>query len=151
MPSVVDSLRATVPALIALVTGSKPAAFHRRPAADEWDAATVLAHLADAELVYGYRIRAALAEPGVVMPGYDEKVWAARFGPLDDDPSRTLARFRILRESLVALVESLADDEWERVGLHEEVGEMSVRALIDRVVAHDTAHLDQIRAALGAS
>jgi hypothetical protein len=145
---VVDSLRATVPALVSLVTGSSRAGFDRRPAPGEWSATIVMSHLADAELVYGMRLRTAIANPGGFLPAYDENDWAARFAPLDDDPSVALARFRVLRESTVAIVESLTDEEWERAGLHEEAGELSVRQLVDRIVSHDAAHLDQIRAAL---
>jgi hypothetical protein len=146
--SVVDSLRATVPALVAFVTGSPVSAFRRRPDADEWSAAMVLTHMADAEMVYGVRFRVALAEPGGLLPGFDESAWAARFSPFDDDPSRSLARFRALRENTIAIIESVSGDEWDRVGLHEEFGELSVRRLAERLMAHDAGHLDQIRAAL---
>lgn len=110
-----------------------------------------MGHLADAEMVYGVRIRTALAEPGSTLPAFDEETWADRFGPLDDDPQRAFGRFRVLRESNVAIVESLTEGEWQRVGLHEEFGELSVRELVDRLLRHDAAHLDQIRTALGSS
>ncbi|MBA3654483.1 MAG: DinB family protein [Actinobacteria bacterium] len=150
MPSVVDSLRATVPALVSFVTGSRPDTFQRRPAPNEWNAATVIAHMADAELVYAVRIRSVLTQPGGLLPAFDEGKWADRFGPLDDELAGALARFRVLRQSTIAVVESLADEEWERSGLHEQYGELTVRQLVNRLVAHDATHLDQIRAALGA-
>jgi uncharacterized damage-inducible protein DinB len=146
--SVVDSLRETVPALVALVTGSPAGAFTKRPAAGEWSAATVLSHLADAELVYAVRLRTALTNPGADLQAFDEAAWAERFGPVDADPARSLARFRALRGNTVALVESLTDEEWTRVGLHEDFGELSVRQLVDRLATHDANHLSQIRAAL---
>jgi hypothetical protein len=149
--SVVDSLRATVPALLSLVRGSQPTAFGRKPKDGGWSAATLIGHLADAELVYGVRIRTALAEPGGTLPAFDEETWADRFGPLDEDPSVSMARFRVLRESNVAIIESLTEDEWQRAGLHEEFGELSVKELVDRLIRHDAAHLDQIRTALGTS
>jgi len=148
VPTVVDSLRSTGPALVALVTGSTAEALARRPAAGEWSAVTIIGHLADAELVYGVRLRTAVTQPGGMLPAFDEDEWATRFGPLEDDPHRSLARFRALRDATVAIVESLTDDEWDRVGLHEELGELSVRQLVDRLVAHDGNHLDQLRTAL---
>jgi hypothetical protein len=148
VPSVVDSLRATVSALVSFVTGSPAAAFRSRPAPDEWSAAMVVSHLADTEMIYGIRLRVAIAEPGGMLPGFDEKTWAARFCAMDDDPARALARFRPMRENTIAIVESIADAEWDRVGLHDEFGELSVRQLVDRIVAHDANHLNQIRAAL---
>jgi hypothetical protein len=151
MPTVVDSLRATVPALIALVTGSTPAAMARRPKPGEWSGAVIVSHLADAELVFAVRIRSALTRPGVALPAFDEKAWADRFSPYEDDPHRSLARLRAVREATIAILESLTDDEWKRCGDHEELGEISVAALADRLAAHDAAHLDQLRAALAAT
>jgi hypothetical protein len=134
-----------------LVTGSTPGALSRKPAADEWSAATIISHMADAELVYAVRIRTALTQPGGLLPRYDEKAWADRFGPFDEDPHRALARFRGVRENTLVILDSVTDDEWARKGFHEEVGEITVAGLVDRMAAHDAAHLDQIRVALGAS
>jgi hypothetical protein len=132
-----------------MLTGSPTSAFRRTPAAGEWNGATIVGHLADAELVYGVRLRTAITQPGGLMPAFDEELWAARFGPADDDPNVALARFRALREATIAIVESLSDEEWNRVGLHEEFGELSVRQLVDRLIAHDANHLNQLRTALG--
>ena len=153
MATAVDGLRAAVPALVALVTGSPPAAFHHRPATDAgveqaWTAATVVSHLADAELVYAVRLRLLLSADEPELTPYDEDAWAARFGPLDDDPAVALARFRALRENTLAILESLTDQEWRRGGHHVERGHETVEAVVARMVAHDATHLDQIRAAL---
>lgn len=110
----------------------------------------VMNHLADAELVYGVRIRTALTQPGQLLPAFNENEWVARFGPYDEDPHRALARFRAVRESTLAILDSVTDEEWQRCGLHEDAGELSVADLAARLAAHDTAHLDQIREALGA-
>jgi len=108
----------------------------------------VVSHLADAELVYAIRIRTALAQPGGALPGFDENAWADRFGPHDDDPHVSMARFRAVRENTVTILDSLTDEEWQRVGIHDELGELTVAALVQRLVDHDAAHLDQLRAAL---
>lgn len=132
-----------------MVTGSTPEAFRRKPGPDEWDGTTILGHLADAELIYAVRLRTAITQPGGLLPAFEENAWATRFGPLEEDPAAAVRRFRILRDSTIAIVESLTDEEWERVGLHDEFGELSVRELVARLLRHDTNHLDQLRAALG--
>jgi DinB superfamily len=45
----------------------------RRPAPEKWSIAEIVAHLADAELAMGWRLRNMLATPGVAFP--------RRFGP----------------------------------------------------------------------
>ena len=83
-----------------------------------------------------------------MLAAFDENAWAERFGALDADPRDALARWRTLREANVRLLESLADDEWSRTGMHQERGILSVAAVAQLLADHDRTHLDQIRAAL---
>jgi hypothetical protein len=50
----------------------------RRPAPEKWSIAEIVAHLADAELAMGWRLRNMLANPGVALTWWDEAVWARR-------------------------------------------------------------------------
>jgi hypothetical protein len=51
----------------------------RRPEAPgEWSVAEVLQHLADSDLITGYRIRLMLAQDNPPIPGYDQDAWARR-------------------------------------------------------------------------
>ena|SRR5687768_7034436 len=141
-------LRTTGRDLMSLVASAEPSALRREPAPDEWSAATVVGHLADAELVYGVRLRLVVAEDRPVLTSFDEEAWADRFGELDDDTKDTLGRFRALRESNLRLLDALVDGEWERTGVHQQKGVLSVGALVKSLAEHDRTHLDQIRRAL---
>ena len=146
--SSLEHLRATGRDLVSLVSGVSDDHLARSPAEDQWSAAEVIAHLADAELVYANRLRLVVAQDRPRLPWYDEQEWVARFGQLDEDARVTLARWRALRDSNVRLLEALVDEEWERAGIHDTDGLMTVEAIAKRMVAHDRTHLDQIRAAL---
>ena len=50
----------------------------RRPAPEKWSIAEIVAHLADAELAMGWRLRNMLANPGVALTWWDEAAWAER-------------------------------------------------------------------------
>jgi DinB superfamily len=141
-------LRTTGRDLVSLVVSAEPAALRREPAPDEWSAATVVNHLADAELVYSVRLRLIVAEDRPILTAFDEEAWADRFGELDDDPKDSLGRFRALRESNLRLLEALVDGEWERTGVHQQKGIVSVAAIVKLLAEHDRTHLDQIRRAL---
>lgn len=108
----------------------------------------VLSHLADAEMVYGVRLRTVLADARPFLAGYDQDEWVRRFADLDDDPKSTLARWRVLRDANLRVLESLEDDEWWRTGVHAERGPMSVAAIAAVLADHDRVHVDQIRTAL---
>ena len=47
----------------------------RRPAPEKWSIAEIVAHLADAELAMGWRLRNMLANPGVALTWWDQAVW----------------------------------------------------------------------------
>lgn len=146
--SLVERLQATPSNLVSLISTAPAAALTRVPMRGEWSAATVMAHLADAEIVYGVRIRHMLADDKPSLAGYDEKAWVDRFAPSEPDAAASLTRFRVLRESLLRILSTVEEAEWDRVGHHEEAGEMSVREMVERVADHDRNHLDQIRRAL---
>lgn len=141
-------LKHTARELVALLGPAKDAELRREPEAGEWSPATVVSHLADAELVYGVRLRMILTGDRPYIPAYDEDVWARRFAELDTDVREALQRWRHLRDSNVRVLDSLDEDEWRLTGLHAERGELSVATVAGMMAKHDAEHLDQIRAGL---
>ena len=142
-----DRLRATSRDLVALMGTATGDQLRKAPAPGEWPAFTVLTHLADAELVYGARLRLIVAEDNPRLPAFDENAWADRFGTLED-PRDALDRWRATRASTIRIFESLADEEWARSGLHEERGVLTAGDIAQLLADHDAAHLNQIRTCL---
>jgi hypothetical protein len=131
-----------------LVESASPQQLNRSPAPDEWSPREVLNHLADSDLVFTTRVRMMVTQDRPVLVGYDQEAWTERFGGLDPTPEHTLARWQVLRAANVRMLESLTDAEFERVGLHSERGEESVRLHVRLLAGHDRVHLDQFRRAL---
>jgi hypothetical protein len=148
---VLERLRGTARDLVSLTGAEHDVHLRHKRSRDEWSAAEVLAHLADAELVYATRLRLIVAQDRPQLVWYDEQGWVERFGALDADPRDTLVRWRTLRDANVRLLESLAPAEWERVGVHEHDGELTVDTIAARMAAHDRDHLNHIRSALSPS
>lgn len=141
-------LKSTARELVALLGTAKPDQLHREPAEGEWAPATVVSHLADAELVYSVRIRMVLTGDRPYIPAYDERAWVDRFSELEGDVKETLSRWRHLRDANVRLLSSLEEGEWALSGLHSQRGELTVAAIADLMARHDADHVDQIRAGL---
>jgi hypothetical protein len=120
-------LRATLDEVPRLVSGATAEQLSRAPAAGEWSPRQVLNHLADTDLVYGTRIRMIVTQDRPTIVGYDQDAWTERFGGLDTTPLETIERWQTLRRANLRMYESLRPAEWERVGLHSERGEESVR------------------------
>ena len=127
----------------------------RRPAPEKWSIAEIVAHLADAELAMGWRLRNMLANPGVALTWWDEAAWAQRLlrsnlgayyvGYARQDASLSAAVFRALRESNLRLLESVPRARWvECYGVHEVRGRQTVEEFVRLEAAHDLHHLRQI-------
>ena len=117
----------------------------RRPVPEKWSIAEIAAHLADAELAMGWRLRNMLANPGVALMWWDQAVWADRLGYARQDVSLSAALFRALRESNLLLLESVPRKQWvECYGVHEVRGRQTVEEFVRLEAAHDLNHLQQI-------
>src|SRR5215471_10038052 len=117
-----------------------------RPAPGKWSIQELVAHLADDELVGGYRIRMILSCSGTEIQAFDQDVWS-RTGRYDRiDVRLSLELFRLLRQMNLALLRSLRPDEWEMFGVHAERGAESIRDIAMYYAGHDINHFRQIEA-----
>jgi len=113
-------------------------------AADKWSIRQVVRHLADSDLVWGYRLRLVLAQDRPTLTGYDQDRWAERLGYDQAPVDVALEDFRVLRRSNLLLIEKASPGDLERVGVHAERGEESVVHMIRLYAGHDLLHLAQL-------
>ena len=119
----------------------------------KWSVIQVVQHLADSEIVYGYRIRMILAHDRPAIEGYDQDLWAATLGYADVPLDGALRQLRVLRETNLRLVRGLSAGELDRFGVHSERGPESVRRITELLAGHDLLHrrqIDRIKRAIGA-
>jgi hypothetical protein len=132
--------------LASLVAGLSAAQLAHRPGPAKWSIQEVAAHLADDELVGGYRYRTVLASPGTAIQAFDQDVWARTGRYHTRDVSSSLEIYRILREANLTFLRSLTAEEWEMFGVHTERGKESVRDIAMYFAGHDINHFRQIEA-----
>ncbi|MGH7535422.1 MAG: DinB family protein [Gemmatimonadales bacterium] len=130
--------------------GGVPDAVLRRPEAPgKWPVVAVVRHLADTELVYGFRGRMVLAEDRPPLHGFDQDGWAATFGYADAPLDASLAQLAAMRTANLALWRSLGPTQLARVGRHSERGPESMDLMLRMMAAHDLVHRRQIDRVLG--
>jgi hypothetical protein len=130
---------------VSVATQGIPDEVLRRPEAPgKWSIIEVVKHLADSEIVYGYRIRMTLAMPNPDIQGYDQDLWARTLRYRETDLAEALAQLSLLRRINLKLVRSLGPDELARTGLHSERGPESVGRIIQLLAGHDLIHRRQI-------
>jgi hypothetical protein len=140
-----ELLRSSPRKIAALVRGVTRRRLSRRPAPGSWSVTEILAHLADVELVQGYRLRMILESDGVPIQGFDQNVWAQYSDYASHDPGHSLRAYLVTRERTVRLLSSLKPEMWERHGMHSERGRETVRRVAEMMAGHDINHMRRIR------
>lgn len=131
-------------ALRAAISGLAPAQLARAEAPGKWSITRTIAHLADSEVVFGWRLRMVLAQDRPTITGFDQDAWSARLGGAYPDVGSAIQQIAILRGTNLSLLHSLAPADWDRVGRHVERGDESVRLMARLYAGHDLVHLRQI-------
>jgi hypothetical protein len=134
-----------------LLKDASAAKLRKKPAPDKWSVAEILAHLADAEIVVGYRLRATLGAPGAPIQAYDQDSWASSGHYAKRDPRKSLEQYRAVREANLALLKLLTAEQWKHYGVHSERGNESIEMLVRMIAGHDLNHIQQIERIVGGS
>ena len=127
-----------------LIDGVSASKLRKRSAPDKWSVAEIVAHLADAEIVVGWRVRLILGAPGTPIQAFDQDSWVAALHYDKRSPRESLAQLRALREANLALYKSLSAEQWRHYGMHSERGQESVEHIVRLMAGHDLNHLRQI-------
>jgi hypothetical protein len=135
---------ATAKKLERLIKGVPTAKLRKRPAPDKWSVSEILAHLADAEIVGGFRMRLILGAPGTPIAAFDQDSWVTSGHYSKRDPRKSIEQFRVVREANLALLKSLTPEQWKHYGMHAERGQETIERIVTMFAGHDINHLQQI-------
>ena len=135
---------ATAEKLDRLIKGVSTAKLRERPAPEKWSVSEIVAHLADGEIVGGFRMRLILGSPGTPIVAYDQDQWVISGHYDKRDPWKSVEQCRVLREGNLALLESLEPEQWKHYGMHSERGRESIEDIVRMFAGHDINHLQQI-------
>ena len=118
-----------------------------RPRAGKWSIQENAIHVADSEVVGAARVRMVRAEPGASLPFYAQDVWAREFA-YNQAPASSLEDalrlFEALRASTLPIFRSAAEADWNKSGLHAELGPITLRQLLELYADHGEWHLWRI-------
>lgn len=121
----------------------------RRPDPAGWSLDEQLWHLADLEReAWSVRIERVLAEEAPALADFDGNAAAAARDYNAKDPYNGLLRFQSARQSNLARLRALSAREWQRTGVLEHVGSVSLAQIAQRMHEHDLGHRREIEALL---
>ncbi len=131
-----------------LLKGVSATKLRKRPAPGKWSIAEIIGHVADTELVGGFRMRLILGAPGTPIAAFDQDTWVTALHYDKRDVRKSLEQFRALREANLALLKTLTRDQWKQHGIHAERGPETVETIVNMFAGHDLNHIAQIEAIL---
>jgi uncharacterized damage-inducible protein DinB len=110
-----------------------------RPAVGKWNLREVMAHLADCEIAWSWRLRVAYEKERAEMQPFDQDPWAKMYGQYSLEMA--MATFYALRAWNVAFVAGLSEADKEKMYTHPEMGERRLWTLVEIMAGHDLHHL----------
>jgi hypothetical protein len=140
-----DDELAALAATLTVLRGLLAGGYGSNPAGEEgWTAKEVVAHLRDCEEFRLARCISIRDEDEPFIAAFDQEQLALdRIYPstvLTDE----LAAFGRLRGQVLELLAALDDGGWQRAGLHEQLGRITIEDHIRHAISHDMVHLRQI-------
>jgi DinB superfamily len=137
-------LRSQLDALDVLLGRVTPERETHRYAEGKWSIREIVGHLIDAERVFGYRAFAIARGDLNNMPGFDQNEYILT-SPYDRiDLEDLLSEFRLVRLSNIAMLRTLDEESWVRIGTANE-NQVSVRALAFIMAGHVRHHMGVLR------
>jgi uncharacterized damage-inducible protein DinB len=110
---------------------------------DRFNLTQMVAHLADAELIFLDRCVMGVEKPGTVVEPFDEGQRAVEKNYAEKDLRHELAVFANRRRETVAYLESLNEDQLSGYYSHPVLGEMTIPRHIAFLTGHDLYHIEQ--------
>lgn len=143
-----EILRATPAKLKAATKGIPRAVLLWTPAPGKWSILEIVCHLRDMERdAYLARYRRILAEENPALPDVDGDRYSLENDYRSQKLGEALRDWTRLRRETLKLLSKLKRDEWDRAGVHETAGRLTLADFVRRqAVGNDEAHLGQIEA-----
>ena len=140
----IRGILAATPAVIAgLIESMGPAKTAAVPAPGKWSAAEIICHLADCELVFGFRLRQTLAEEDHVIQPFDQEKWSARYPGIL--ANHALDVFAAMRGWNLQLMQKALPQAATKTVTHPERGTMTFQTILETKAGHDLNHLRQLQ------
>ncbi len=120
------------------IEGLSAAEIEARPAPGKWSVREIVAHLADCEIAFGFRMRQSYGGESLVQP-FDQDTWARAYEAYTAE--QALATFMALRAWNVAFVGGLTEADKKLPAVHPERAEMVLWTIVETMAGHDLHHL----------
>jgi uncharacterized damage-inducible protein DinB len=111
----------------------------------KWSVREIVAHMADCEIAWSWRLRQAYGEEHAKIQPFDQDAWSRVYAAYSLAEAKAL--FFALRAWNVAFVGALSEAEKHKPVTHPERGEETLWTIVQIMAGHDLHHLVRLEAA----
>lgn len=136
-----DALASMPKDLAFMLRRAEETAVHQRPTPEDWSIANVLVHLAVMEQHYLARLQKIVVEERPFLPTLHPETQPQ---PDPQPVAELVTAVHDARQQTLTFLHSLKAGDWQRTAVHETLGATKLRFMVQRLVEHDTEHLNQV-------
>jgi len=107
-----------------------------------WSIQQIVIHLADSDLIAADRMKRIIAEDNPAMLGYDQSKFAQHLHYDEQSVEDAAAIFELSRRQLARVLRKLPDAAFQRAGMHNERGPLTLDQMVRTYVGHLDHHLE---------
>jgi hypothetical protein len=152
--SLLESYLAGPRTLREAVKGMRPDQLKARPIPGKWSTLEVVCHLSDFEPIMADRMKRVISHDQPSLLGADENRFASTLVYQERDAEEEMLLIETTRKQMARILKTLPDAAFQRTGLHNERGTLTLENLLTSAVNHIPHHVAFIQAkrrALGLS
>lgn len=110
------------------------------PIGGTWSMQQLVVHMLESELAAVHRMRRIVAEEMPLLIAYDETLAAKNLGYEKADVAQVAQLFAMLRVFTVAWLKTLPAEAFERAGVHNQRGKITLAAMVAMYAEHAEHH-----------
>jgi hypothetical protein len=127
------------------IRGLTTAELNAFPVPGAWSIQQIILHLMDSDLIASDRMKRVIAEDRPTLIGYNETAFAKTLPYAELDPAIACDIFAKNRRMTYEILRRLDDSAFERTGMHNETGEISLAYLVKTYAGHLDGHMVHLR------
>lgn len=143
--SLIDAYEAGGPALARAVAGLTDDDLNAHPAPGTWSIRQIALHLMDSDLIATDRMKRIASMTRPLIIGYDETAFSRLPGTSTADVGLACELFEKNRRMTAHFLRALPGEAFERFGIHNESGKVTLAYMVKGYIDHLEHHLGFVR------
>jgi hypothetical protein len=123
------------------IAGLSESQLNAVPVPGTWSIQQIVMHLMDSDLIGSDRMKRVIAEREPQLIGYDESAFARELHYDKLDAQIACRIFEMNRQLTAVILRNLPDETFQRIGVHNEAGPLTLAQLLQTFVNHLERHL----------